>query len=112
MADQRVVEFLDGQPQVRHFAAGRHIAVAEVLPGAKAAAFTGQQQYPHFGVLPHLFQGFLDLAVHLRVEAVELLGAVEAEQRNAGLNGKHNVFESHGLDARLRSRSSARFIRR
>jgi hypothetical protein len=37
--------------------------------------------------------------MHLRVEAVELLGAVEAEQGDAGLDGKQDVFEVHGREA-------------
>ncbi|MCY1185391.1 hypothetical protein D9M73_261660 [compost metagenome] len=43
LADQRVVELFDGFTQVRHGTARRDIAVAQVLPGAETAAFTGQQ---------------------------------------------------------------------
>ena len=37
--------------------------------------------------------------MHLRIEAVELVGAIEAEQGDAGLDGKQDVFEVHGREA-------------
>jgi hypothetical protein len=46
-----------------------------------------------------LLQRLLNFAVHLRVEAVELVGAIEAEQGDAGLDGKQDVFEVHGREA-------------
>ncbi len=95
MADQRVVELFDGLAQVRRAAARRHVAVAEVLAGTEAAAFAGQQQHAHIRILAYLLEGFFDFAVHLRVEAVELVWAIEAEQGDAGIDGKEDVFKGH-----------------
>jgi hypothetical protein len=37
--------------------------------------------------------------MHLRIEAVELFGAVQAEEGDACLDGKQDVFEVHGSGA-------------
>ncbi|MCY1466486.1 hypothetical protein D9M71_848120 [compost metagenome] len=48
-----------------------------------------------------MLECFLHFAVHLGVEAVELVWPVEAEQGDAGVDGKQDVFEVHGLGVLL-----------
>ena len=73
--------------------------IAQVLPGTEAPAFPGQQQDPHLRVIAHQVQGCLNLAVHRRVEAVELFGAVEAEKGHALADGEQDGGEVHGRGA-------------
>ena len=91
-ADQRIVALLDRLAEIDRLA-GRHRAVAQILPGAEAAAGAGQDQGPR---VAETAKRVGHLLVHLDGEAVEPVGAVEGEAGDAGLQLELDGFVSHG----------------
>jgi hypothetical protein len=79
---QRLVVALDRFAEIGARAAGRHLAIAEVLARAEAAAGARQDQHAR-AVLGNASERLADFRVHLPVEAVEPLGTVQRKARDA-----------------------------
>jgi len=82
--DQRVVIVLERFPEIGWGVARPDLAVAQVLPGAKPAAGSRQQNGARPG-LPCLAQGAGKPSVHVLVQAVEAFGPIERDGSDAGI---------------------------
>ena len=68
-----------------------------VRPGHEGPAFALKDEHPNGGVPGHFFQGLPQLAGHLLVHGVKLVGPVEGQGGDALGFGQQNVVESHGV---------------
>ena len=95
--DQRPVVVLDGLAEVDRRAARRDRAVGQVLAGAEAAPGAGQQQHarPTVGLDPR--ERIAQFRVHRRGEAVEPVGTVERDARDAAGVFEEDRFVGHCL---------------
>ncbi len=66
------------------------------MPGAEAATGAGQQDRTNISVGLDRIERTADLFVHLDVEAVEPVGPVERDRRQALMTGKFDRFKGHG----------------
>src|SRR5688572_10196837 len=71
---------------------GRRGPLVEVLAGAEAAAGAGQNHHPR---IAERVERVAYLAVHLDVEAVEPVGAVERDPRDPGVRLEVDGFVGH-----------------
>ena len=93
---QRLVVAFDRCAEIDRLAAGRHGTIAEILAGAEAAARAGQQQHARGGVGLHLAECVTHFGVHRVGEAVEPVGAVQRQPRDAAVLREENAFVAHG----------------
>ncbi|MCY1541958.1 hypothetical protein D9M68_776770 [compost metagenome] len=93
-AHQRRVELVDGLAQVGRRAVGGRLALAQVLAGAEAAARAGQHQHAR-AFRFNAGQGVGHLAMHIGGEAVQFVGAVQRQARDAAGQVELNVLVGH-----------------
>jgi hypothetical protein len=94
---ERCIEFFDRVAKVDAFGARFDRTVAEVLAGAETAARAGQHQHPHAGVKLHSVEGGPHFKVHRLREAIELVRAVQRQQRDTILDLELDVFVVHAV---------------
>ena len=80
---QRLVVALDRRAEIHGRVAGRDGAIAEILPGAEPAAGAGQEQHAHRRVGLDARENVAHFGVHRIVEAVEPVGTIERQPRDA-----------------------------
>src|SRR5690606_5451178 len=86
---------LDRMAEVRHALFG--VAVAEILAGAETAAGAGQQHGAYRLVRMGALEAGAQRKMHLVVEGVELVRAVQREAQNAiGKRRQNGVGSGHG----------------
>jgi hypothetical protein len=94
---QRLVVALDRGTQIHRLAAGRHGTIGQVLARAEAAPRAGEQQ--HAGgrrcFRLHPAKRIANLRVHRVVEAVEAIGTVERQSRDAAFDREEDAVVGH-----------------
>ena len=79
---QRIVVLVHGSPEIEADRAPR-CAIREILAGAESAAGTGEHQHAGAAARIARASACLHLAVHLDVEAVELVGPIQRQPGDA-----------------------------
>ncbi len=95
-----LVVAVDGRGEIQRAVGDGAGALAQVLPGAKAAAGAGKDQCTQATVAPHDLQGRAQVGVHCRGETVQAFGPVQGQRGDAFAafeqDGIEAVFETHG----------------
>ena len=92
--NQRLVILVDRLAEIDGLAAGCDGAIAEILPRAEASSGAGEHQHAR-AFRRERRQRLADLFVHLHVEAVELVRAVEGQPCDAVFDDHQDRFIGH-----------------
>lgn len=94
LADQRIVELFDGGAEVGSLARAG-IAVAQILPRAKALARTGHHDRANGLVGLDLIKRGAELPMHGLIKRIQLVGAVQRYHRHPAFTLEANGVPAH-----------------
>ena len=100
--DERLVVAVDRCAEIDRRLARGYRAIRQVLPGTESAAGAGDQQYARRCVAAHTGERVAHFGMHRIVEAVETIGAIERQPRDAGVLRKQDVLVTHRRGPRAR----------
>ena len=89
---QRLVVLLDRLAEIDALPARRDGAIAEILAGAEAAAGAGEHQHARSAIFRQATERIAHFAMHLDVEAVEPIGPVQRQPRDAVAHSNRMVW--------------------